>query len=629
MTATLAIVATATSAIATAASTLSSAPVSVASLADLSLEQLSNVEVTSVSRHAESLAEAPASIYVISAEDIRRSGATSIPEVLRLAPNLIVARADANQYAISARGFNNVLANKLLVLIDGRTVYTPLFSGVFWEAQDVVLEDVDRIEVISGPGAALWGANAVNGVINVITRSAAETRGVLATAVGGNLENGARARYGGALGESGAYRIYAKYFDRAASVLSNGTQVRDSSKRAQVGFRADWQWSRDTLTLQGDGYFGDIDQAPATRQIAGGNVLARWSRRFDDGTSLDVQTYYDQTHRDHPNSFLENLGILDVEVQYRLRPFSGHEVLIGAGYRYARDQVVNSAAQAFVPPDRSLSWSNAFVQDEIALPHDLQLTVGAKVETNVFTGAEFLPNVRLGWRASTRDFVWGAVSRAVRAPSRIDRELDIPGNPPFALVGNDTLVSEIATAYELGYRTQPLPALSWSVTLFHERYDRLRSVEPRVGGAVFANAIDGHTTGVETWATWRLSPIWKVSAGLTTMRERLAVERGASDAGGLAALGNDPSTWWSLRSLLDITPQHDFDVTIRHVGALANPAVPAYTAVDARLAWRPAPRWEIALVLTNVLDARHAEWGPQAARVEFERGASVRVQWTL
>jgi len=626
---TLAIVAIATSVIAAAAAPPPPAPVNVASLADLSLEQLSNVEVTSVSRHAESLADAPASIYVITAEDIRRSGATSIPEVLRWAPNLIVARADANQYAISARGFNNVLANKLLVLIDGRTVYTPLFSGVFWEAQDVVLEDVERIEVISGPGAALWGANAVNGVINVITRSAAETRGVLATAVGGNLESGARARYGAALGDNGAYRIYAKYFDRAASELSNGAPLRDSSKRAQVGFRADWQWSRDTLTVQGDGYFGDIDQVPATRQIAGGNVLARWSRRFDDGTSLDVQTYYDQTHRDHPSSFLENLGIFDIEAQYRLRPFAGHDVLVGAGYRYARDRVVNSAAQAFVPPDRSLSWSNAFVQDEIALPRDLELTIGAKVETNVFTGAEFLPNVRLGWRASSNDFVWGAVSRAVRAPSRIDRELDVPGNPPFALVGNDTFVSEIATAYELGYRTQPLPALSWSITLFHERYDRLRSIEPRVGGAVFANAIEGHTTGVETWATWRFSPIWKVSAGLTTMRERLAVEPGAVDAGGLAALGNDPSTWWSLRSFVDITPQHDFDVTIRHVGALANPAVPAYTAVDARLAWRPAPRWEIALVLTNLFPVRHAEWGPQAARVEFERGASVRVQWTL
>ena len=405
--------------------------------------------------------------------------------------------------------------------------------------------------------------------------------------------------------------------------------MRDSSTRAQVGFRADWKWARDSLTFQGDGYFGDIDQAPATRHISGGNVLARWDRRFDDGSALQVQTYYDQTHREHPNAFLENLGIFDVETQYSLRPFAGHELLVGAGYRYARDRVVNSAAQAFVPPDRTLTWANVFIQDEIALPHDMELTLGGKVETNVYTHAEFLPNVRLGWRPASDRFVWGAVSRAVRAPSRIDRELDIPGNPPFALVGSDTFNSEIATSYELGYRAQPAPAFSWSITLFHERYDRLRSVQPQVGGAVFANAIDGHTTGIETWATWRLSPIWKVSGGLTTMRERLAVEPGAIDAGGLAALGNDPSTWWSLRSYVDITPQHDFDVTIRHVGALSNPAVPSYSAVDARFAWRPDPRWELSLVLTNLFDPRHPEWGPGVARVEFERGGFLRVQWTL
>jgi iron complex outermembrane receptor protein len=599
----------------------------VAGLADLSLEQLMNVEVTSVSRRAEPLADAAASIFVISADDIRRSGATSIPEVLRLAPNLIVARADTNQYAISARGFDNVLANKLLVLIDGRIVYTPLFSGVFWEAQDVMLEDVLRIEVISGPGATLWGANAVNGVINIITRDASETRGPLVAIGGGNRENGAAARYGAALGDAGDYRVYARYFHRDHSQLANGTPIRDRSDRAQAGFRTDWRLARDALTLQGDAYVGDIDQAPAARHIAGGNVLARWVRALDEGARLSVQSYYDETHRDHPGSFLENLGIFDIEAQYGWKPLADHRLLVGGGYRAARDRVGNSAAQAFIPPARSLAWANAFVQDEIALPRGVTLTLGAKVETNPFTHVEILPNARVGWRAARDQFVWGAVSRAVRAPSRIDRELVIPGNPPFALAVNGDFESEIATAYELGYRAQPSTAWSWSITLFHEDYDRLRSVRPQAGGAVFANAIEGRSTGVETWATWRIHPRWKLAGGLTAMHERLRVKPGSLDVGGVAALGNDPSAWWSLRSLVDLTPQHEFDVTIRHVGALPNPAVPAYTAVDARLAWRPDPRWEIALVLQDLFDRAHPEWGVPGARAEIERGAFLRVQW--
>jgi iron complex outermembrane receptor protein len=603
-------------------------PAPMSSLADLSLEQLTNIEVTSVSRRAEPLADAPASVYVIAAEDIRRSGATSLPEVLRLAPNLLVARADTNQYAVSARGFNNVLANKLLVLIDGRTVYTPLFSGVFWEAQDVPLEDVERIEVISGPGAALWGANAVGGVINVITREASRTHGTLVSAGIGNRESGATLRHGAAAGDNGDYRIYARYFHRDNAEMSNGSPIRDASDRAQAGFRSDWHFARDTFTLQGDGYFGDIDQSPAPRHIAGGNLLARWNRVFDDGSTLQVQSYFDRTHRDHPQSFLENLSIYDIEAQYALAAFAGHQLLVGAGYRYARDRVGNSVAQAFIPATRSLEWANAFVQDQIALPRDVSLTLGARVETNVYTHAEFLPSARIGWRPAAERFVWGAISRAIRAPSRIDRELDIPGNPPFLLAGNDAFASEIATAYELGYRAQPSSAFSWSITLFHEEYDRLRSITPQPGGAVFANGIEGWATGAEAWAAWRVTPAWKVAGGLTAMRERLRVKPGAIDAGGLAALGNDPAAWWSLRSLLEITPQHEFDVAVRHVGALPAPAVPAYTAVDARLAWRPDREWEIALVVQDLFDRSHPEWGPALARAEFERGVFVQVQWT-
>ena len=509
-------------------------------LADLSLEQLGNIVVMSVARRPESLAYAAASVYVITAEDIRRSGATTLPEALRLAPNLDVARADANQYAISARGFNNVLANKLLVLIDGRTVYSPLFSGVFWESQDVLLADVERIEVISGPGSTLWGANAFNGVINILTRPAGETQGVLAYGGTGNLESGAATRYGGVLPNGGAYRMYAKYFHRNHSELADGSAIRDSSDRTQAGFRADWNGGQAAWTLQGDAYTGDIDQLPSGRTIGGANVLGRHARTFDDGGSLRVQAYYDHTQRDHRQQFTEHLDTFDVEAQYGRLFFERHQLLFGAGYRTARDRVGNSASQAFLPSDRTLEWSNAFVQDEIALSAALTGTLGAKVEHNLYTGNEFLPTARLGWSMTPELFAWGAVSRTVRAPSRIDRDLFVPGRAPFLLVANDTFRSEVADVYEVGVRGQPVAAFSYSVTLFHERYDRLRNIELGPSGVVFGNGIEGRSRGVEAWAAWRVTPIWRLTGGITALHQDLNVKDGHIDLGGLPALGNDP-----------------------------------------------------------------------------------------
>jgi iron complex outermembrane receptor protein len=596
-----------------------------ADLADLSLEQLGNIVVTSVARRAESLASAAASVYVISAEDIRRSGGTTLPEVLRLAPNLDVARADANQYAISARGFNNVLANKLLVLIDGRTVYSPLFSGVFWESQDVLLADVERIEVISGPGSTLWGANAFSGVINVITRPASETQGVLAYAGGGNLENGGAARYGGALPNGGAYRLYAKYFHRDHTSLADGSAIRDSSDRTQAGFRSDWSAAQATWTLQGDACTGDIDQAPAGRTIGGANLLARYTRTFDDGGSIRLQAYYDHTERDHRQQFTERLDTLDVDAQYGRTMLERHQLLLGAGYRASRDRVGNSASQAFVPAERTLQWSNVFVQDEIALTSALAATLGAKVEHNIYTGSEFLPTVRIGWRATPEFFAWGAASRTVRAPSRIDRDLFFPGQPPFVLVANETFRSEVADVYELGVRGQPLSALSCSVTVFRERYDRLRDIEIGPSGLVFGNGIEGRSLGVEAWAAWRITPIWRLTGGITALHQHLQVKPGHRDFGGLPALGNDPSAWWSLRSSFDLSPQHEFDVAVRHTGARDNPAVPAYTAVDARAGWHPSRAVELSLSATNVFAHRQIEWGNRA---ELDRGVFLKVIWT-
>jgi len=595
-----------------------------ADLADLSLEQLGNIVVLSVSRREESLAEAPASIYVITNDEIRRAGATSLPEALRLAPNLMVARADANQYAISARGFNNVLANKLLVMIDGRTVYTPLFSGVFWEAQDVMLEDIERIEVVSGPGATLWGANAVNGVINIITRGAEKTPGFLVSGGAGNTQAGAAMRYGGALPNGGSYRVYAKYVDRDHTTVEGGGAIGDASKRGQVGFRADWNGPVDTFTVQGDAYRGEVDQNPSERRIDGANLIGRWTRKLADGSFARVQAYWDYTHREHPQQFEEHLDTLDVEGQYGFI-IGAHEILLGGGYRYARDRVVNTAAQAFLPPDKRLSWSNVFAQDRIELAPTVDLVVGAKVEHNDYSGAEFLPSIRLSWQPTPAHMLWTAASRAVRAPSRIDRDVNVPGAPPFLLVANDTFASEVANVYEIGYRAQPTPSLSYNVTVFYHDYSRLRSLHPTSAGLVFANAFEGHTTGVEAWGIWRVLPAWRLSAGVTALRERLAVEAGSTDAG-LNQLGNDPAVQWQLRSTLDLAFGQEVDIAVRHVGALPDPTVPSYTALDARWAWRARPGLELSVVGQNLADPRHVEWGN---RGEVARSIFVNVRWSL
>jgi len=345
--------------------------VRVADLADLSIEELGNIQITSVSKHAERLSDAPAAIFVITGDDIRRSGATRLAEALRLAPNLEVARVSASSYAISARGFNNTIANKLLVLIDGRTVYTPLFSGVFWDAQDVMLEDVERIEVISGPGATLWGANAVNGVINVITRRASETRGAIAYGRAGDLERGTGARYGGAEGNV-SYRAYGRVFDVFNTRTADGTTLSDGWSKGQVGFRADWGTTANGFTLQGDGYRGSLDQVTdQNAHISGANLLGRWNRELAGWGSLQAQANVDQTERDIPGVFGEHLNIFDFEFQHGLKAIGGHRLTWGGGYRYGYDHVTNSAVLAFLPAYQRMRWANVFAQDEIALEENL------------------------------------------------------------------------------------------------------------------------------------------------------------------------------------------------------------------------------------------------------------------
>ena len=600
------------------------------SLADLSLEQLSNIEVTSVSRRPEPLSGAAAAIYVISAEDIRRSGAKTLPEALRLAPNLQVARADANQYSIAARGFNGVLANKMLVMIDGRIVYSPLFSGVFWEAQDVLLEDVQRIEVISGPGATQYGTNAVNGVISVITAPASQTQGTLATLGAGNRQKDAAVRYGGELESGGHYRVYGKFSDRGNTILSSGVPVRDASDIAQVGFRTDWSRPGNGFTLSGDAYSSEIDQAPAPRKLAGMNLNARWNRELSDTSGFRLQVYYDRTERDQPGALRDTLDTVSADFQHRSVPRAGHMLIWGADARRSWDSVelVNPAALGFRPVSRKLTWTSAFLQDEIAIREHLTLTVGLKAESNDYTGVEWLPSARLAWKPSPERLVWGALSRAVRAPSRLDREFVIPANPPFLLAGGPDFRSEVVNVLEVGYRAQHSTRLSYSVSAYRNTYDKLRTTELAPGGAVFANNIAGHVDGIEAWGTYRVSETWRLSAGQGFLSKKLGLKPGSTDTAGLLALGTDAERWTTLRASHDFGLGHELDVMARHVGQLANGPVPAYTAVDVRWGWRVHKGLELSLTAQNLLDRRHVEWGSVVAnRAEMEQGVYLKAVW--
>ncbi len=604
------------------------------SLVDLSFEELANIEITSVSRRAQPLSEAPASVYVITAEAIRRSGATSLPQALRLAPNLQVAQLDASQYAITARGFNNAIGNKLLVLIDGRTVYTPFFSGVFWDQQDVLLADIKRIEVISGPGATLWGANAVNGVINVITRSAHETEGALLVGAAGSAETRAGARFGGAAPGGGHYRVYALDARRENTRDENSVSLADGWDSQQIGFRADWDGTSSDFTLQGDAYRGKTEQRnlpfpgfPAAIEVSGYNLLGRWTRRLDDGATLRLQAYVDHSERDDALLYKPEVDIADIEFQHALR-WSAHKVVWGGGYRQARDDVRPGLFFGFRPPQRELRWANLFVQDEVALQPDLGLTFGVKFERNDYTGTESLPTVRLAWKPARDHMVWGALSRAVRAPARLDRDITLPPNPPFIIAGGPEFVSEVANVAELGWRGTPRPDLSLSITGFYNDWERLRSGQ-LPPDALVQNMISGSTYGVEGWGVWQASTAWRLSAGFTTLRADLAVDAGSTDPVGPSALGNDPEYQWMLRSSLTPWPGHEFDVELRRVAALPEPVVPAYTALDLRYGWRVTPEFTVSLVGRNLLDGGHAEFGAAPGRSVIPRSVLLDLRWEL
>src|SRR5207253_9287283 len=532
------------------------------SLKKLSIEQLMSVEVTSVSKRPERLAQVASAIQVITQDDIRRSGASNLPEALRLATNLQVAQVDSRQWAISARGFNSTTANKLLVLIDGRTVYTPLYSGVFWDVQDVPLVDVDRIEVISGPGATLWGANAVNGVINVITRNSRDTQGLLVSGGGGTeLRGFGNARYGGALTPTVHYRVYGNGFARQPTLLPSSLDAADDWHALQGGFRVDWDVSpTNGVSVHGDLYDGRISQPSASDiAVSGHNLAARWSHTIAATSDLRAELYYDRTHRDIPGTFGEDLDTYDVDVQHRTALGGRHDLVWGLGYRLINDGVVNSAALAFLPPHVARQWFTAFVQDEIALvPDRLHVALGTKLEHNDYTGFEIQPSARGNWRLSPSGTIWAAVSRALRTPSRIDRELFSPAQPPYFLAGGPTFHSEEELAYELGYRLQR-GTLALSAASFYSRYHDLRSLEqanpPAASPVVIANGQEGESYGAELAADYQVTGRWRLRAGYTELRVHVWAQPTSTDMSRGSAESHTPDRQFAVRSVAGL-PAH-------------------------------------------------------------------------
>lgn len=588
-------------------------------LADLSLEQLSDVIVTSVSRQQERLSDAAASVYIIGAADIRRSGARSIPEALRLAPNLQVAKLDARNYAVTARGFNSAFENKLLVLIDGRSVYSPLFSGVYWDAQDTLMEDIERIEVISGPGATIWGANAVNGVINVITKSARDTQGGLATATAGEHQRDGALRYGGKFNEDGRFRVYGKSEKADDTLTEDGRPSFTGWRRSQAGFRADWNRGDTALTASGAAYQGALRQ-PGTEdiRIAGANLLGSVTRQLDGGGSLRVQAILDHTERDQPLAFREHLDTLELEVQHDVRVGERHNLVWGAGYRYSSDRVVNDVNFGFLPGDLSMHWGNVFAQDEITLSPALKLTAGLKLAHDTYTGAEYLPSLRLAWTPTPDALLWSSLTRSVRSPSRIDRDfyaptqpLIIAGKPFFIIGGGPDFQSEVAKTAELGYRAQPLPQWSYSVTAYYSQYTRLRTLEPQSNGSsVFGNMGRGAVRGVEMWSVWQPSAGWRLHAGLVLQDVDTRLEAGSRDTSAASGLAtNDPDRHWLLRSSVDLSERWMLDLNLRHSSSLPQPAVPGYSELDAQLLWKPRADIDVALQGQNLLHRSHVEFG--------------------
>ncbi len=587
-------------------------------LTQMSLADLAKVEVTSVSKASEPLQRAPAAIYVISHDDIERSGVTSIPEALRLAPNLLVTQTSSSAYIISARGFggnpnSQNFSNKLLILIDGRSVYTPLYSGIYANTLDVLLEDVDRIEIISGVGATLWGANAMNGVINIITRASYLTQGSYVDVGAGNQEQLTGARYGNMLNADTSFRVYGLGFHRGATELPDDSSAHDGWSKGQAGFRADWTTEHDTATVQGDFYRGTenvIDSPDGS--LLGANVLARYQHRGA-SSDLQAQAYLDQTEQFGPaggTAFV--VHTYDVEVQQTIAAGARNRIVWGGGERLYSYGITNTATFLFDPPTHALTLGNVFVQDTLSLSRSLSVVLGLKLEDDPFSGWTPLPDVRLSWAMTDQTSIWAAASRAIRSPTPFDTEVIEKLGTITYLEANAQFRPEEVKAFEIGARAQPSNAVSFSVAAFYNVYDDLRTVEP-ASSTVFlplywGNSMRGDTSGIDAWSTWQVNDWWRVSPGVSWVHERLSFRPGASELLGVAQAADDPSSHASLTSSMNLPHHLSFDATFQYVGALPGPELPHYFNLDARLGWQASRTLELSIRGANLLRPQQTEF---------------------
>jgi iron complex outermembrane receptor protein len=614
------------------------APASVEDLRDLSIDQLATIQVTSVAKRPQSLSDAPASIYVITHDAIMRSGAISLPEILRLAPNLDVVQVSASQYIITARGFSGNLndqnfTNKLLVLIDGRSVYTPLYSGVYWDMQDVPPEDIERIEVISGPGATLWGANAVNGVINIVTRNATQTQGGVVDVAAGSLGSSVTAQYGGKVGEDLTYRLYVKTLNEEETLNADGSRAGDAWSKPQGGFRFDWTPTKaDSVTFQGDGYAGAENQPGQPDQdISGGNFLTRWNHVSADGSDLQVEAYYDRADRTTAGtSDGFRLDTYDIEAQDAFSLGTRNDLVVGAGFRDSQYVINGTPTFYFVPGSRSLLLGDIFVQDTFSITDRLKLTGGLKLEDDPYSGLTDLPDLRLSWKPAEGLLLWSAVSRAIRSPTPFDRDVVEKIGPTVYLVGDPDFQPETLTAYQLGARAQVSPRLSFSISTFYNAYDQLKSIEITPVSFLplrWGNLIKGDAYGAELWGEYRLASWWRMSASFDELQENFSFKPGASGLTGLAQVGDDPRHQATLRSSFDLAHGISLDGDLRYVSALPDPALPAYVELDGRLAWNATQHIQIGLAGLNLLHAYHFEFPASEGATAVPRTFLAEVRW--
>jgi iron complex outermembrane receptor protein len=638
---------------------------SISELKKLSVDQLVDVEVTSVSRAAERLGGAAAAVTVVTNEDIRRSGATTVPDALRMVPGIYVGRQTSNQWAVSSRGFSSINSEKLLVLSDTRSVYTPLVSGVAWDVQDYLLQDIDRIEVIRGPGATLWGSNAVNGVINITTKSAKDTQGVYAeTRVGTDEHAGAAARYGGRIGDEGYYRVFGSFVDRDGSFVPTALPTSDDWQLGHMGARTDWE-SDDgaSLTIQGDVYRSTIGRlAPSVAIIGrpgpvgalevdakGGNILGRYRRRAGDASEVELRVYYDRTHRNDP-SFVDDLHTFDAEFQHRIAVGARQELTWGISDRFMANRNEGKGLFRLEPASARDNLISAFVQDQVAIRDSLHLTVGTKLEHNDFSGFEVQPSGRIAWDLSGYT-LWAAVSRAVRVPTRLERDIaidvtDPAANPVARWLGDNVFDSEALLAYELGYRWQIARPLFIDVAAFHNRYDGLVSLELELEGAFLEsgsgrtvvpvrnrNLTDGHSQGVEILGTISPRREWRLvtSYGYVDMN---LTPQGQDLNRGRFLEGATPRHQVGVRSLMDLPASFQLDAQFRSVSAIrqlppivTGEGIDGYAELDLRLGWGGWRQMDLSLVGRNLLHGRHPEFGPPEQRGEVAREVYAKVAW--